>query len=467
MIKMKKGIDISYWQGTVDFNKVKADGIKFVLLREGYRKTVDTRFFEYVKGCKAAGIPVMGVYHFSYALNITQAKEEAAFCIKQVKKAGLDKNTIIFFDFEYDTVKKAKSAGVTLDKDDCIAHSKAFCEYVEEQGYKAGIYANIDYYKNWYSKELINKYRFWLADYSGDADYPCLFQQYSSKGKVNGISGNVDMNYYFGEESNTVSKTDIVQQVIDDAVDFAVRMAKDNTHGYSQSTRSLYNITNPKSFDCSSLVCTAFYYAFVTNGLTEAATYLKNNCSYTGNMLKMTNCGFEIVAKNQTAHAAMKKGDIELNTTYHTALAIDSDNIVHARSSEGTKDTKDGSGNEIRTQPWYLYSHGWTHRLRFTGKGLNLSGTKKSSATTTTTTGGTNYMFEPKTVQYGSTGTSVLLLQEILKARGYTDSNGKVLELDQSAGNATVSALKKYQKERGLEVDGICGSATWTDLIAI
>lgn len=168
------------------------------------------------------------------------------------------------------------------------------------------------------------------------------------------------------------------QQIIDDAVDFAVQMANDNTHGYSQVIRSLYNISAPKSFDCSSLVLTAYYYALQKNGLTEQADYLKKNCSYTGNMLQMKKCGFEVVATKQTAHARLKKGDVELadnnpdGSNSHVALAIDGDNIVHARSSEGTKNTIDDSGNEIRTQPWYLYSHGWTHRLRFTGKGLSM-----------------------------------------------------------------------------------------------
>lgn len=173
----------------------------------------------------------------------------------------------------------------------------------------------------------------------------------------------------------------IIQNIINDAVSFAVGIANDNSHGYSQAVRSLYNITNPKSYDCSSLCCTAYYYAFLKNGLTTQANYLKANCSYTGNMLNMLNVGFEIVARNQTAHSQMQKGDLELNVTHHVAMAIDKDNIVHARSSEGTTNTIDDSGNEIRTQKWYVYSHGWTHRLRFTGKGLNLSNVKPSTTT--------------------------------------------------------------------------------------
>lgn len=78
-------------------------------------------------------------------------------------------------------------------------------------------------------------------------------------------------------------------------------------------------------------------------------------------------------------------------------------------------------------------------------------------------------MFETQTVQTGSTGLSVLLLQEILKARGFKGKDGKELELDRSAGTNTIYALKAYQKSRNgyLEVDGICGPATWKDLIAL
>lgn len=195
---MKKGIDISSWQGTVDFAKVKT-AVDFAILREGYRQAIDGKFLEYAKGCKDNGIPVLGVYHFSYALNEAQAVEEAKSCLANMEKAGLGKDVIVFFDFEYDTVDKAKAAGVTLGKAQCIAHTKAFCEYVKAQGYKPGVYSNIDYYRNMYDPALLKQYVFWLADYSGGPDYECSFQQYSSTGKVSGISGNVDMDYYYGE----------------------------------------------------------------------------------------------------------------------------------------------------------------------------------------------------------------------------------------------------------------------------
>lgn len=162
----------------------------------------------------------------------------------------------------------------------------------------------------------------------------------------------------------------VIQNVINDAVAFATSIANDNSHGYSQAVRSLYNFKNPTSFDCSSLVCTAYQYAFEKNGIRPTPKDM--GCTYTGNMLGLLKCGFEIVATNQTGHSQMKKGDVELHELYHTALAIDGDNIVHARSSEGTSNQRDDSGNEIRIQKWYQYSKGWTHRLRFTGKGLSL-----------------------------------------------------------------------------------------------
>lgn len=204
---MKLGVDLSYHQGTIDFNKVKAAGVKFVIARTGYGvSTVDKKFHEYVKASTNAKIPVIGVYHFSYALTAEQAVEEAKFCIKQVEKAGLSKNIIIFFDFEYDTVNYAAKRNVKLGKKECNNHAKAFCEYVTSAGYKAGIYYNIDYYKRMYDHTLLAKYYNWLADYNGGPDYPCYIQQYTASGRVNGINAKVDLNYLFEEENNAKQK---------------------------------------------------------------------------------------------------------------------------------------------------------------------------------------------------------------------------------------------------------------------
>ena len=469
-----KGIDVSSYQGKPDWAKVTKSGIKFAILRIHQKTGVDSSFEYNYKGCKSNGI-LIGGYKYSYALTPAQAIDEAEDVIAVLNGRGLD--FPVFYDLEWSNQRK-------LGKQAIENITVAFLTRMKKAGYKVGIYCNLDWYNNVLS-DTLKKYDCWIARYPASDNGSVQERlrpsvgvgwQYSSKGKVLGISGNVDMNVFYKDykEEDTVKKTklQIIHAIIHDAVEFAVNIANDNNHGYSQRIRSLYEIDDPKSFDCSSLVCTAYYYAFIKNGLTQQARYLKEHCSYTGNMLNMCNCGFEVVARNQTAHAQMQKGDLELNVTHHVAMAIDRDNIVHARSSEGTTNTIDDSGNEIRTQPWYLYSHGWTHRLRFTGNGIDFNAlttdTDKPVVKPTTPTGG-KYMFEPKTVKAGDKNTSVLLLQEILRARGFKGKNGKVLKLTWTADANTIYALKAYQESRKevLEVDGICGSATWKDLIAI
>ncbi len=198
---MKKGIDVSQWQGDIDFNKVRNDGIEFVLLREGWDSNgIDQFFLANVEKCKTAALPIKGVYHFSYALNVDEAAAEARFCIDNLLQAGLP-DVIVFFDFEYDTVRYANDNGITLGPSECNAHAKAFCDVIESRGYNAGIYFNLDYYTYWYDHALLSRYKNWLADYSGDADVPCLFHQYTAEGSVDGISGNVDLDYYTGEDA--------------------------------------------------------------------------------------------------------------------------------------------------------------------------------------------------------------------------------------------------------------------------
>lgn len=381
-----KGIDVSSNQGKPDWTKVSNSGIKFAILRIHQKSGIDTSFEHNYKGCKSNGI-LIGGYKYSYALTPAQAIDEAEDVLSVLGGRGLD--FPVFYDLEW---SQQRSLGKQAVENIAVS----FLTRIKKAGYKVGIYCNLDWYNNVLT-DALKKYDCWIARYPANDNGSVQERlrpsvgvgwQYSSKGKVSGINGNVDMDVFYkdyrdsdkkGETKMGLTKEQIIQNVRNDAVDFAVKIANDNSHGYSQAVRSLYNIINPKSFDCSSLALTAYYYALLKNGLTAQANYLKANCSYTGNMLKMLNAGFEIVARNQTAHAQMIKGDLELNTTHHVAMAVGKDIIVHARSSEGTRDVKDNSGNEIRTQPWYLYSHGWTHRLRFTGKGINFSNLVKNS----------------------------------------------------------------------------------------
>ena len=401
-----KAIDVSSNQGKPDWAKISKSGIKVAILRVHQQFGTDSSFEHNYKGCKSNGV-LIGAYKYSYALTPAQAVDEAEAVIAVLAGRGLD--FPVFYDLEW---SQQRSLGKQAIENIAIS----FLTRIKKAGYKVGIYCNLDWYNNALTDNL-KKYDCWIARYA-DNDNGTIPErlrpstgigwQYSEHGSVPGISGHdVDMDVFYkdyrdseqkGEAKVSLTKEQIIQNIRNDAVDFAVKIANDNSHGYSQRIRSLYNIETPKSFDCSSLACTAYYYAFLKNGLTAQANYLKANCSYTGNMLKMLNAGFEIVARNQTAHKQMIKGDLELNTAHHVAMAIDKNNIVHARSSEGTKDTKDNSGNEIRTQPWYLYSHGWTHRLRFTGKGIDFSKLIKNSSEKPNTSTSTTLSKTPKWV---------------------------------------------------------------------
>ena len=400
-----RGIDVSAWQGKIDWKTVADYGMGFAILRiTEAGNVIDSYFEQNFSECRKYNIPV-GAYKYSYAMTVAEIQSEAKKVVEVLN--GRKLQYPVWLDLEWNNQR-------SLGAEQIHKLAEAFEKIITAAGYKFGIYCNVDWYLNVICSHL-KKYDFWIARYPA-SDNGTLQErlrpdfgvgwQYSSKAKIPGISGTVDRDVFYkdykgtdqkGETTMAKTKEQIIQSVRNDAVDFAVRIANDNSHGYSQRIRSLYEIDKPKSFDCSSLVCTAYYYAFMKNGLIKQARYLKENCSYTGNMLKMQNVGFEIVAKKQTAHAKMIKGDIELNSTHHTALAVDNNRIVHARSSEGTTDTKDNSGNEIRVQNWYLYSHGWTHRLRFTGKGIDFSGLTNTTGSKPTAKPSTNTSSKPTT----------------------------------------------------------------------
>lgn len=193
---MKKGIDLSKWNGSINFTAVKGDGIDFVLLRDGYRFSQDPSFKGYAAACLNRGILIPGVYHFSYALTASEAKREAETAIKNLEEASLNSDTIVFFDYEYDSVDYAKHYGHKPTRKTCTELTKAFCDRVSELGYLPGIYYNVDFERNWYEDGFLKDYPGWIADWRTSASHEdVLFHQYSNKGVVDGISGFVDMDY--------------------------------------------------------------------------------------------------------------------------------------------------------------------------------------------------------------------------------------------------------------------------------
>ena len=189
------GIDVSKWNGTIDWNAVKNSGISYVIIRCGYRGSTtgalieDPTFHTNIKGAQNAGLKV-GVYFFSQATNEVEAVEEASMALSLVK--GYNLTYPIFLDVE---ASGGRADGISPSTRTAVC--KAFCQTIQNSGYKTGIYANKTWFNEYMDTPSLTGYKIWLAQYAATPTYNRTrydMWQYSSKGKVTGIGGNVDMN---------------------------------------------------------------------------------------------------------------------------------------------------------------------------------------------------------------------------------------------------------------------------------
>ena len=193
---MKRGIDVSKYQGKIDWAKVKASGVECAIIRAGWGRTnTDSYFEKNVKGCIENNIP-FGVYWFIYGINENEAIANADKCHSVIAPYRDKIKLKVACDFEYDTDANANKRGVTFDRAKRTSMVKAFCERLKALGYEVCVYANPDYLKNKFND--LSMYPLWLAYYGASEKdamkYNPVMWQYSSKGNVPGISGNVDMN---------------------------------------------------------------------------------------------------------------------------------------------------------------------------------------------------------------------------------------------------------------------------------
>lgn len=235
---MIKGIDVSKHNGTIDFKKVKDSGIKFVIIRIGYGGSApvkDEKFEENYNNARTNGL-LVGVYIYSYADTPSDITKEKEAVIKWLGGRHLD--LPVFLDLEDKKTGKCTREEIT-------SFANEFCKYVEKNGYESGIYAN----KYW----LLNKIDvnnliknimpyIWLAEWNKEVTYPGIHTiwQYTSKGSVNGIKGNVDLNYLYDEniiknennESSNYSGNSIVDYLksigVDSSYNNRKKLAKEN-----------------------------------------------------------------------------------------------------------------------------------------------------------------------------------------------------------------------------------------------
>lgn len=202
----KFGIDVSEHQGIINWDSVKSQ-ISFAILRLGWignknNHTLDEQFERNYSECKRLGIPV-GVYLYNYCNCEDTAKSGANWALQQLQGKSLE--LPVYIDMEDSSITR-------LGKDKLTNICIAFNTIIEQAGFWAGVYANLNWYNNYLNKDIIkSKYTTWIAHYtSGDNKYEGEYDiwQNSSSGKINGISGNVDTNYMYRDLMSEIGNTE-------------------------------------------------------------------------------------------------------------------------------------------------------------------------------------------------------------------------------------------------------------------
>ena len=217
-----KGIDVSEFQGSINWDKVKADGIKFAILKLGniydaQSNYKDSKFDTNYKNAKAEGIKI-GAYIYNYCNTVDTLKEGLEWALEQLDGKKLDMP--IYLDMEDKDIQ-----GETVET--LTEQCNEFAKYVKSKGYQAGVYANVNWLKNELNPSDFDKdISVWVAQYYKECQYTGKYDiwQYASDASVSGISGNCDMNYLYNEDIIKESGTDtsdkktideLAQEVID------------------------------------------------------------------------------------------------------------------------------------------------------------------------------------------------------------------------------------------------------------
>ena len=195
-----KGIDVSEWQGTIDWKKVAKDGVQFAVIHAGYGRELsqkDKYFERNYAGARAAGIKV-GAFWYSYADSVARAEQEAKTCLKVLEGKTFD--LPIFFDQEYEPGILKLS---TKTRTDIVLK---FLETIKAAGRPCGLYSSTDFITTKLQANRLTAYPLWIAEYGSKLHYTgkVWAWQYTDKGRVAGIKGRVDMDHgYFAQQPNT------------------------------------------------------------------------------------------------------------------------------------------------------------------------------------------------------------------------------------------------------------------------
>lgn len=200
-----KGLDVSEFQGNVDWAQVKNAGYQFAILRAGYGfRTPDQQFQRNASECNRVGIPA-GAYWFCYALSPEDAKKEADGCLEVIAPYRLEYP--ICYDIEQASITYAEQNGVTITPALATQIVKAFCSRIQERGYYAMYYSNQNFLETYLPPEMTQQYALWFARYGSRYDgLDYGIWQYTSTGSVPGIAGNVDLDTGYVDYASVIRK---------------------------------------------------------------------------------------------------------------------------------------------------------------------------------------------------------------------------------------------------------------------
>lgn len=459
-------IDVSNFQSDINWTKVKADGIKGVIVKCGFRGAgsgklnADTMFLKHIKGAHAAGLAV-GIYMFTEAINEKEGREEADYAIKQWESAGVP----IYFPIAVDTenvfyeengkVVAGRANDTKLSKAKRTAAIKAFCEQIKAKGHKPMIYASLSWLNNQLDMSKL-PYDVWVAQYNTTCNYKgkYIIWQYSSSGKVAGAKGDIDMNKCYIEPkkvnppksdekkgytgkfpSYKLVKTNA--EVIADAVEWAKRIAKNNNfhygHGehahhngcYYCGTQRLKKGHGIKEYE-TTYCCNPFIGAAWAHGGGDATAYkMCHNCN---SWDFGTDKGSYHTSKlfDKVSLKSIKAGDV-LCSNGHVALYIGNGKVVQAGHEDDNVIKSDDWNDSIAIGTW----DGYKRAYRYNGS-VNAN----------------------RPLSKGELSDRVADLQKFLVWYGAD------ISVTRFFNEETFKALKAFQQENGLVDDGIAGEAT-------
>lgn len=325
---IQTGIDVSKWNGTISWDRVKKAGIQFALVRMAYRGYGSAGTMGYdetgainLKGALAAGIPV-GAYIFSQATTEAEAREEADVLIERVKGYKITLPLVLDFEYYSDSGKnEGRLYNAKLSKTKATAVCNAFCARVASKGYTPMVYANADMLKNQLNASDISKnYQIWLANYTTKTTYAgdYNFWQYSAAGAVDGINGRVDMNFrYIKKSTSGTTKEDLVTGTASTALQkpkltakgenfYTMKLSWGKVSGAAGYQMQRYN-SSKKTYTTIKTITNGATTSYKNTGRSAATTYQYRIRAYKKGNGKTTYSSYSNVVTATTRKAATGK----------------------------------------------------------------------------------------------------------------------------------------------------------------